>query len=292
MELPIRLLLFCCRCLPEALVQVLARLLGAILAGPWGFRSRLVRQHLQAALGQELPPAALERLRRGFYRHLGLLVWEYLRMPLRPPEYFRDRLILHGGEHLERAFAQGQGVILCCGHLGNWELALIGMRTHGFEGAAVVKEVKGRVGRIFLELVRARTGGPTIGRREGARAILKTLRQNHGVCFFLDQNMTADEGVFAPFFGRPACTQAGVPIIAQRSGAPVLPVQFYRDPDGIHHHAVVHPPLELPGDDVPGSVARLNQALEGFIREHPEQWIWMHKRWKTQPPPTVQEPPP
>ena len=122
-----------------------------------------------------------------------------------------------------------------------------------------------------------------IPRGEDARALLRVLRRGEILGLLMDQD-TNVQGVFAPFFGRPAHTPVGPVRLAMRTGAPLVPMALYREGEG--YHLVVQPPIPLPdtGDreaDLREGVARCNRTLEALIRRHPEQWVWMHRRWKT-----------
>ncbi len=276
--------------LPEGVAVQLGVALGGLL---WvtRFRRRLVEEQMRLALGAELPPAALAALARAHFRHLGLIVVELLRLPFRCQRILHERCTLRGLEHLDAARAKGKGVLLICGHIGNWELAGLATAQRGFPVVAVVKEMKSGAGNIFLDLLRHPNGLQTIPRRQALRPILRALHDNQVLAFMMDQNMTADEGEFVEFFGRPACTMTGAAVLAARSGATVLTVYAWREPDGRRHVIEFGPPvpLEAPhGDaarDVVHNTQRFTHLLEERIRRHPEQWLWLHHRWRTQPPP-------
>lgn len=136
---------------------------------------------------------------------------------------------------------------------------------------------------------RAAGGTQLLARGVAARAALEALRDGRCLAMPYDQSCRRDEGVFVPFFGRLACARDGPPRIALRTGAPVLPVFLHRESDGVHHVARAHPPLAIPpveGDRRTAVVAAaraMTAALEAAIRAAPAEWVWIHRRWRTQP---------
>lgn len=276
-------------CLPAGLAVALGRTLGWCICHVIRFRRRVVETHLALAF-PELTPAARRTLMCKFYRHLGLLVVELLRLPSMRPEDLLATCDLRSMEQLHAVLARGKGVLLLGGHFGNWEMGLAAAARHGYKVQAVVKEIKGALGQHAVSTMRGAHGIQLIPRRKSIHQILKGLKQNAAIVFVLDQNMTADEGVFVDFFGRPACTMSGLATLAVRNGTPVVPAFFYRDDDLRHHHALILPEIvwesvsDKPEENIRHNTQRYTAALEQFIREHPEQWIWMHKRWRTQPP--------
>jgi KDO2-lipid IV(A) lauroyltransferase len=134
-----------------------------------------------------------------------------------------------------------------------------------------------------VERFRRRSGVELITRRRGLREILDALRQGRLVGILLDQNVSRGQGAFVPFFGVPASTSRSLAVIALRTGAPVLPVFIRRQPDG-RHRVEIEPALAAPPDgDVVAFTASFNGAIEAAIRKAPEQWFWLHRRWKTRP---------
>ncbi len=275
-------------CLPERGANGLAGCIGFLLHRVFRFRLPVVRQQMR----QGLPHFSGEQLRqceKQFYRHLGLLPVEMLRLPTWTDDEVLARTELHGLEHAQAALAKGNGAFILAAHLGNWEMGLAGCAAHGFETYTVTKEVKGRLGQYFIDRVRDAHQVHGIARRNSIRQIMKLLRENQTVGFVLDQNMTADEGIFVDFFDRPACTMPGLAVIARRTRAAVIPTSFHRDAAGRHHVTLGEPIAweEQPGDaeaSIHHNTQRYSRATEKMILEHPEQWLWIHKRWRTRPP--------
>ena len=292
MALFIRCVSWLVGCLPASLQIGLGCLLGWGLRRVVRFRRNVVRQQMQTALGPETA-AAIEP---AVYRHIGLTAIELLRQPALADEKLEELIKFDGLEHLEKALEQGRGVLALSGHMGNWELPLPMVNRHGPEMYVVYKELKHAAGETFRRMIRDDRGVHGISRHGAARGVLKALKKNAMVGFVLDQNMTADEGVFVDFFGMPACTMPGLAVLAERSGAVVLPVCCHRAANDWHHHMRFGAPIELEsgGEDsnanAHANTARFTLELERMIQERPAQWIWMHKRWKTRPPDEAKTP--
>jgi Kdo2-lipid IVA lauroyltransferase/acyltransferase len=275
--------------LPASVARILGVVLGWFLRVVIGFRQKRINKQLGWAF-PELNDYERAKLDKSVYRHFGLLVIEILRLPRWSNQKLKDQIcIYHDMGNLENALARGKGALILAAHMGNWEIGLAGAAAAGIKTNAVTKEIKGGLGQYVADRMRFSHGVKTIPRRNSIRDILKTLRKNECLGFVLDQNMTTDEGVFVDFFDRTACTMPGLAVLAQRADAPVVPAQFWRDEDDIHHHIRFLPEMkwESPSDDRDGNILhntqRYTKILERLIREHPEQWLWMHRRWRTQP---------
>lgn len=264
--------------------------LGWLLLHVFRFRLKVVDAQLRLAFPDQ-DAAARARLVGDVYRHLGRTVIEILRQPSLTGDDVRRLSVFHGREHLDAALAKGRGVLVLALHSGNWEFGLAMAAAFGYDMEVVVKEVKGALGRHAVHRIHDTHRVRTIPRENSIFRILRQLRRRGVIGFVIDQNMTADEGVFVDFFGKPACTMPGLAVLARRHGTPVVPIQFFRDADGIRQHAECFP--EIPWEEVAGgdgdaavlhNTARYTKFTEEMIRRHPDQWLWIHKRWKTQPP--------
>ncbi len=252
------------------------------------FRRRTIESQVQTAF-PALDHGDVKKVVGGFYEHLGLLTLEMIRLPRLSPEKLLQRCEFHGFEHVDQALRKGCGVLALSAHFGNWELGLAACARRGYPTHVIVKEIKGATANYGVQRLRAAHHVGVFPRRSSIRQILQALRRNEPVGFVLDQNTTSDEGVFVKFFGRPACTMPGLAVLAKRTGSPVIPLAFYRDADRRRHHIVAYP--EVPLTSVDGNsdmeirlnTQRFTHVLEELIRKHPEQWMWMHRRWRTQP---------
>ncbi len=250
-----------------------------------GLRARVARDNLRHAF-PALAPAARDAILAAHYRELGRIVAEYTRLPELVLAAAGDVLAdARGLEHLERARADGRGAILLSGHFGNIELlgAWLG-RRHPV--AFVVKPLSNPRVDAWITRQRGRAGVETIPAGAGLRRVYQALRANRWVAMLGDQDARR-AGVFVPFLGRPASTAIGPARIALATGAPIVMGFDLRRPDG-RHEIDVDPPLVVLDPAAPDAAERLTAlhvaALERRVREQPELWFWLHRRWKTRPP--------
>ena len=262
-----------------------AQRLGAALgrvAGRLARRDRRrAREHLAIAF-PELPPGERERLLAACFAHLGAMAFECLQMLRMDCAALRRRVQVEGWDEVERLRAGGRPMIVLTGHCGNWELLAAAIGCGGVELNAVARQQDDPELAAFLVRLRARFGVRTLSRGSSgaARDLLRTLRGGGAVGLLIDQDTRVD-GVWVPFFGRDAYTPAGAAAIALRQGAAVIPSFAERLPDG-RHLLRFHPPLALP-DDPTAATALMTRCIEDQVRRRPEQWVWMHRRWRRRP---------
>ncbi len=258
--------------------------LALLLAGT---DRRRAREHLAVAF-PELTPGERERILRRTARHLGLTLAEVLWLWRATPGDV-DRLVAtEGFHHLEAALAAGRGAVLITGHLGNWELLNARLSTAGIPMSIAVREVYDPRLHVLATRLRARFGTEVIPRgADAGKRLAAALRRNRVVGLLIDQDIRDVSGVFVPFFGRLAWTPLGAAMLAIRNGAPVIPAFSHRRPDGSHLARALSPlPVPEGGslrERVRDLTAAATAAIETQIRAHPEQWVWMHRRWRTRP---------
>ncbi len=250
-------------------------------------RRLLARANLAQAFGGEMDARARERLSRASFAHLGTNAVEFFLLPGLGREDFDRLMSWEGEEHLRQALAGGKGALLLTGHLGNYDLLAAALARRGYPISLISKVSRNRAVNAVWMGYRARSGVKIFFGRNTLRGILGHLREGGMVGVVLDQNALRRDGVFVPFFGREASTLAFLSVLAARTGAPVIPISTWRE--GTRHRVLVEPPLEVPeapaGDA--GTVARTaayTRWTEAAIRRHPEQWTWLHNRWRTRPP--------
>lgn len=245
------------------------------------------REHLRIAF-PDLGEAERERLLAASARHLGLLLAEVAWLWHATPEQVRSLASIQGAEHLEAARADGGGAVLITGHVGNWELLNARLGAAGIPMTIAVRELYDPRLDALATRLRARHGAEVVPRGDDAgRRLLAALRANRIDGLLIDQDIRSVPGVFAPFFGRDAWTPSGAAAIALRARRPVVPAFIHRDSDN-RHHVDVLPPLPVPAgsnlrDQVRELTAAATAAIEAQVRRHPEQWVWMHRRWRTRP---------
>ena len=247
----------------------------------------IVMTNLRIAFGGEKEESELRRLASACYRHLGKSLMEFIRLPAFTRDDIKRLVELRGKEHLEAALAAGKGAILLTAHLGNWEMIGARIAAEGYRLSVIARAQRDDALTGLLRGTREVTGMRVLHQEVAVMGALRALRRNEVVGILLDQN-AGDDGVFVDFFGRPASTAAGAALFALRTGAAVLPSFGWRLPDNTHV-AVMEPALPLisTGDqagDVRANTAQYTRAIEEHIRAHPEQWFWLHKRWKSRPP--------
>jgi Kdo2-lipid IVA lauroyltransferase/acyltransferase len=237
----------------------------------------------------ELPAAEREAILRSEYRNLGLLLAEFCKMPDYTPATASRFIRYEGLENYLRARERGKGVLVLTGHLGAWELSSFYHSLMGMPMGMVIRRLDNPLVDAFVNRIRCLRGNRVIHKDDFARGLIASMRAGETVGILMDTNMTPPQGVFVPFFDVLACTASGMARIAEKTGAAVLPgflLSEERERKYVLHFGeeleVVHT-----GDtehDALTNTAAFTAAIERYIRQYPEQWLWMHRRWKTRPP--------
>ncbi len=217
------------------------------------------------------------------FRSIGRLLYAFARFPQMNAGNISDWIRYEGLEHFTEAKKAGRGVLFATAHLGNWELSAFahGLMTEPMH--VVIRPLDNpRIDRM-VEGRRQLSGNHLIEKWDGARAILRALQQNEAVGILIDQNTSLQEGAFVNFFGTPACANTAFAKIAVRTGAAVIPGFALWSAQEGRYVLRFYPPVEMTGEPVEDT-RRLHAVLEAVIREHPGQWLWIHRRWKTRPP--------
>jgi KDO2-lipid IV(A) lauroyltransferase len=231
-----------------------------------------------------------ERLRvlRGSFSNLGRLLVEFSHFPSLNKRNIADLVIYEGFEHYKNAVQRGKGVLFLTAHYGAWELSCFAHSLYGNPMKFVVREIdNSRVERL-IEKYRGLSGNRPIDKRHASRDLLKALRNNETIGILVDQNTTRDEGVFVNFFGIPAATTPAIATLALRTGAAVIPGFLIWDAGTRKHRLRFDPAVDListgdPTRDIVENTRAFNVILENIIRQHPNHWLWIHRRWKTRP---------
>lgn len=246
-------------------------------------------ESLQIGLGKEKALNELKKIHYACFSNLARGMME-LMYAMEHPEWIKKLAYFEGKEHLDAALKQGNGVILVSAHFGIFPLMLLRCVQEGYATSAIIRQTRDEtVEKYFLDL-RTRLGLKTIyavPRKECVDISLKALRNNELVFIPLDQNFGSGRGVFVDFFGQKAATATGPVVLSMRTKAPIVPIFTVRDKDN-RHKIIVEPPMALDykADDrqtVEFNIARITQVIEQYIRRYPQEWGWMHRRWKTQP---------
>jgi Kdo2-lipid IVA lauroyltransferase/acyltransferase len=275
--------------LPTAAALGLGRRLGDLTALALPRRRRVVLKNLALAF-PELPAADRQRLARQTWQHLGMTIVELARLLARPLQATLDEMTLDGREHIQHAMTEAGGALILTAHLGNWEYLSAAHWLSGYPLAIVVRPLDAPALQALAERMRRKTGAEIIDKRGALRPVLQALRRGRMIGILLDQNAARREGVFVPFFGRAASTSRSIALLALRTRTPILPIFIRREGPG-RHRIVVQPALSPPpgaANDLEGAVveltARCTAVIERQVRQSPEQWLWVHDRWRTRPP--------
>lgn len=273
--------------LPLAVVRGLCAQLGLAALGFPSREWRRAADHLALAF-PELEGAARRRLLRRCALHFGRTLGEVVWLWRARPEQVAALCSITGIEHLERALDGGRGAVLITGHCGNWELLNARLGVAGVPMTIAVRELFDPRLDTLITALRARFGTAVVPRGSTAgRRLAQALLGNRVDGLLIDQDIRGIPGVFVPFFGRPAWTPSGAATLALRAGCATVPAFVHRRADGTHH-AEVHPPLTAPTEGsneerVAALTAASTAAIERQVRAFPEQWVWMHRRWRTRP---------
>lgn len=268
--------------------------LGTLAYGPWSFSyalawcyaqllrvavpklSRVARRNLELA---ELP----QSLSRGVWCAIARQLVVFARMGRIDASNVHEWIRYEGFDHFTAAKAAGKGVLFATLHLGAWELSAFSHALMAEPMHVVVRPLDNPHLDAFVEERRAASGNIILGKKEAARGIFQALKDNRAVGILVDQNVGLDEGLFVNFFGRKACVSPTFAKLAARTGATVIPGYAIWSPDERKFVLRFDEPVGITGNTLIDT-QRIQNALERAIRAYPDQWLWIHRRWKTRPP--------
>jgi Kdo2-lipid IVA lauroyltransferase/acyltransferase len=218
----------------------------------------------------------------GIFDSIGRVLSAFAHFPRINASNVGEWIRYEGFEHYEAAMARGKGLLFATAHLGNWELSAFAHALLTAPMNVVVRPLDNPIIDGIVEHRRALSGNALLSKRDFARSILQALRKNQAVGILVDQNASAENGAFVPFFGETACANTTFAKLAARSGAAVIPGFAIWNLAERRYVLRFYPAVTITGDEA-DDTARIQSAIEAAIREYPDQWLWIHRRWKTRP---------
>jgi len=227
----------------------------------------------------------LEAIAKGVYRNLGIVAAEFFDLPYLNSKNIRDIVEVEGLENYQRARAKNKGILTFGGHFGNWELIAVAFSLYVRPIMVIYRPLDNPVLDELVKYVRSSTGNIPLASAHAMRPMIRHLKKNDMIGLLIDQNVAWQEGVFVDYFGRSACTTDGLALLAMHTEAAVLPSYLVRMESG-RYRLVFEEELQLVRTGDRSSDARINtqmmtKKIEDIVRRYPDQWLWIHQRWKT-----------
>lgn len=236
-----------------------------------------------AMAAPELSLAETRRITDGVFRSVGRMLVALARVPLINRNNVGEWISYQGLDNYQAAKKKGRGVLIATGHLGNWELSAFAHALMTEPMSVMVRPLDNPLVDRLVESRRTMSGNQLIFKKDAARSVLKALKLNQPVGILIDQNTSPSEGVFVNFFGKAACAGVAFVKLAYHSQAPVIPGFALWDEATQRYILHFLPEVTLTGDPATDT-QKIHSILEEVIRQYPDQWMWIHRRWKTRPP--------
>jgi KDO2-lipid IV(A) lauroyltransferase len=251
-------------------------------------RLRQVGMRNLALAFPEKTEAERARILRGEFASLGRQLAEVCHFPKYTRENVEQVVVYNGLENYKRAYARGKGVLFLTAHFGGWELSAFSHSLHGHWMHVVARAMDNVYLDRLIRQYRTMHDNQTVDKDDFVRGLLAAMKAGEVVGILMDTNMTPPQGIFVDFFGIPACTASGLARIALRTDAAVVPTFTIWDAELGKYRLRFDPAVELlrTSDleaDIKANTQRFTSIIEDYVRKYPEQWLWVHRRWKTRP---------
>jgi KDO2-lipid IV(A) lauroyltransferase len=282
------LLLRSIRILPRPIARAVAIVLGWSVYLLHRKLRRVGMRNLELAF-PEKNKSERRKILRGTFTSIGRQLAEVGLFPRYTRENVGQVIVYDGFENYERAHSRGKGVLYLTAHLGAWELSAFAHSLQGHPLRIVMRGLDNPYLDALVQRYRTMHGNSVIDKDNFVRGLLAAMKEGETVGILMDTNMTPPQGVFVDFFQIPACTASGLARIALRTDAAVVPGFTVWDPVLRKYRLRFEPALQLirtqdEEDDVVANTARFTKIIEDYVRRYPDQWLWVHRRWKTRPP--------
>jgi KDO2-lipid IV(A) lauroyltransferase len=273
--------------LSPSMGRLLGKILGRIWFGLDKKHKRIALDSLGHAYATEMDSHARWLLARRVFENTATMLFEHARFHTIDPDDYFDLFEIKGLEHFKAAHAKGRGVIVFSGHLGNWEYGSALTRLTGVTFSVVYKTIESPVMDSYVKAKRGSAGCKMLPLHNALDDVFETLARGEAVGLIVDQNSRKrHRSVFVDFFGRKASANTGLARIALRTNAPVVPILTYRKNGRSHLESLPEMPLIRTGNeehDILVNTQAYHALIEAYIRQHPDQWLWLHNRWRTRP---------
>lgn len=270
------------------LVAPVGNFIGFLWFDVFRIRRNVALQNLTIAFPEASETEKIRIARASVY-HMGKTLMEFLLFPLFEKADFERFFEIQGAEIVENALAEKRGIFFLSLHVGNGDFSTAAVSRRGWPVSLISKNFKTKWLNDFWFRMRTRHGTEFISPEKSSFEILRAIKRQRIVIFVLDQFMGPPIGCRTKFFGKETGTAMGLAVMVERTGCPVIPVTTYRKPDGHHVIRFEAPipwkPLDVgPNQDRDANIRAMTQVytdkIEGIVRNHPEQWMWIHRRWK------------
>jgi Kdo2-lipid IVA lauroyltransferase/acyltransferase len=273
--------------LPRSSARAFAIALGQLIYLLHVRLRRVGMRNLELAF-PEKSIAERKRILRGEFTSLGRQLAEVCQFPKYTLENVEQVVVYDGLENFERAFAHGKGVLFLTAHFGGWELSAFTHSLHSHWLHVVMRPMDNEYLDSLIRTYRTMHGNRVVPKDDFVRGLLGAMKAGEVVGILMDTNMTPPQGIFVDFFGIPACTASGLARIAMRTDAAVVPTFTIWDEEMKKYRLRFDPAMELmrTGDleaDIAANTQNFTKVIENYVRKYPEQWLWVHRRWKTRP---------